>query len=41
MRAEPEPVIVDFPPRGEWVAAHAPAERIPSHGSDRLGQRFA
>jgi hypothetical protein len=41
MRAEPEPVIVDFPLRGEWVAAYTPAEQIPSHGSDQLGQRFA
>jgi hypothetical protein len=41
MKAEPETVIVDFPLRGEWVAAQTPAERIPSHGSDRLGQRFA
>ena len=32
---------MDFPLRGEWVAAHTPAERIPSHGTDQLGQRFA
>jgi len=41
VRAESEPVVVDFPLRGEWVAGHTPAERIPSHGSDQLGQRFA
>ena len=34
-------VVVDFPLRGEWVAYHTPAERIPSHGTDQLGQRFA
>lgn len=38
---EPSPTIVDFPLRGEWVAAHTPAERVPSHGTDALGQRYA
>lgn len=33
--------IVDFPLRGEWVALHTPAERVPSHGTDFFGQRFA
>lgn len=41
MSSEIEPTIVDFPLRGEWVTAHTPAERIPSHGTDQLGQRFA
>lgn len=36
------PVIVDFPLRGEgWVAVNSPADRIPSHGTDMLGQRYA
>jgi murein DD-endopeptidase MepM/ murein hydrolase activator NlpD len=35
-------VVVEFPLRGErWVAVNTPAERIPSHGTDMLGQRFA
>jgi murein DD-endopeptidase MepM/ murein hydrolase activator NlpD len=35
-------VVVDFPLRGErWVAVNSPGERIPSHGTDMLGQRFA
>ncbi len=35
-------VIVDFPLRGEgWVAVTTPGDRIPSHGTDMLGQRFA
>jgi Peptidase family M23 len=35
-------VIVDFPLRGErWVAVNTPGDRIPSHGTDMLGQRFA
>jgi murein DD-endopeptidase MepM/ murein hydrolase activator NlpD len=37
----PPAIVVDFPLRGEWVAAHTPAERAPSHGTDQLGQRFA
>jgi hypothetical protein len=36
------PVIVDFPLRGEgWMAVTTPAHRIPSHGTDLLGQRYA
>jgi hypothetical protein len=36
-----DPVVVDFPLRGEWAAAATPTHRIPSHGTDMLGQRFA
>ena len=35
-------MIVAFPLRGEgWFAVTTPADRIPSHGTDILGQRFA
>ena len=35
-------VVVDFPLRGEdWVALNSPADQVPSHGTDMLGQRFA
>jgi hypothetical protein len=34
-------VLVDFPLRAEWTAYNTPADRIPSHGTDMLGQRFA
>lgn len=35
-------VVVEFPLRGErWVAVTSPGDRIPSHGVDMLGQRFA
>ena len=35
-------VVVEFPLRGEgWVAVNSPADRIPSHGTDILGQRYA
>lgn len=34
-------IPVAFPLRGEWVAVNSPADRIPSHGTDMLGQRYA
>jgi murein DD-endopeptidase MepM/ murein hydrolase activator NlpD len=35
-------VVVEFPLRGEgWVAVNSPADRIPSHGTNMLGQRYA
>ncbi|HEX5856513.1 MAG TPA: M23 family metallopeptidase [Microbacterium sp.] len=35
-------VVVDFPLRGQgWLAVTTPAARIPSHGVDALGQRYA
>ncbi len=33
--------VVDFPLRGEWTAVQSPGSRIPSHGTDILGQRYA
>lgn len=35
------PVVVDFPLRGEWFAPNTPGTRVPSHGTDMLGQRYA
>ena len=40
METEKE-ISVAFPLRGEWTARHTPAERVPSHGTDYLGQRYA
>jgi hypothetical protein len=34
-------VIVDFPLRGEWIPPNTPGTKIPSHGTDLLGQRYA
>lgn len=34
-------VCVDFPLRGEWIAPNTPAKRVPSHGTDQFGQRYA
>lgn len=37
-----DPVVVEFPLRGAgWVAVTTPAARVPSHGVDVLGQRYA
>jgi hypothetical protein len=36
-----DPVVVEFPLRGEWSVERTPADRIPSHGTDLLGQRYA
>lgn len=36
------PVVVEFPLRGPgWRAVTTPAARVPSHGTDALGQRYA
>lgn len=35
------PIIIDFPLRGEWCAPTSPATRIPSHGTNALGTRYA
>ena len=36
-----EPIIVEFPLRGEWVAPNTPGYKVPSHGTDLLGQTYA
>lgn len=35
------PIVVNFPLRGQWTVERTPAARIPSHGTDVLGQRYA
>ena len=36
------PVVVEFPLRGEdWMAVTTPSHKVPSHGTDMLGQRYA
>ena len=35
------PVVVDFPLRGLWNPANTPGTKIPSHGTDLLGERYA
>jgi hypothetical protein len=34
-------VVVEFPLRGEWVAVRTPVHRVPSHGTELFGQRYA
>ena len=34
-------LVIDFPLKGEWVAPNTPGDKIPSHGTDGLGQRYA
>lgn len=36
-----DPIIVGFPLRGEWLAPNTPGAKIPSHGTDQLGSRYA
>jgi len=36
-----EPVIVEFPLRGEWIAPNTPGYKVPSHGTDQLAQTYA
>jgi len=36
-----KPIIVEFPLRGEWLAPVTPGKKIPSHGTDQLGTRYA
>jgi hypothetical protein len=36
-----EPIVVEFPLRGEWVAPNTPGHKVPSHGTDLLGQAYA
>jgi hypothetical protein len=36
-----DPIIVDFPLRGEWMAPNTPGHIIPSHGTDQLAQTYA
>jgi hypothetical protein len=36
-----DPVVVELPLRGEWTVERSPADRVPSHGTDLFGQRYA
>ncbi|HSO27856.1 MAG TPA: M23 family metallopeptidase [Anaerolineales bacterium] len=35
------PIVVDFPLRGEWIAPNTPGTKVPSHGTNMLGARYA
>lgn len=34
-------IIVEFPLRGEWQSPNTPGNKIPSHGTNRFGTRYA
>ncbi|MEI5991512.1 hypothetical protein A5881_003049 [Enterococcus termitis] len=34
-------IIIEFPLRGEWHTPTTPAKKIPSHGTNRMGMRYA
>lgn len=36
-----KPIIMAFPLRGEWLAPNTPGTKIPSHGTNQLGTRYA
>lgn len=36
-----KPIIVHFPLRGEWMAPNTPGTKIPSHGTNKFGTRYA
>lgn len=36
-----DPIIVAFPLRGEWLSPNTPGTKIPSHGTNQLGTRYA
>lgn len=36
-----DPIIVGFPLRGEWLSPNTPGSKVPSHGTNRLGTRYA
>lgn len=35
------PIVVEFPLRGEWLTPNTPGSKIPSHGTNQLGTRYA
>ena len=34
-------LVIEFPRRGEWFTEVSPADKIPSHGTDKFGLRYA
>lgn len=41
MHTLPKPIIMQFPVEGEWSTPNTPGTRIPSHGTNILGTRYA
>jgi hypothetical protein len=36
-----DPIIIDFPLMGEWIAPNTPGYKVPSHGLDKFGETYA
>lgn len=36
-----KPILMEFPLRGEWLSPNTPGTKVPSHGTNRLGTRYA
>ena len=36
-----DPLVVEFPLRGEWIAPNTPGYKVPGHGTDMLAQTYA
>lgn len=34
-------IVIEFPLRGEWLSPTTPGKKIPSHGTNRYGTRYA
>lgn len=41
MKEFEDAISVGFPLNGEWMAPNTPGKKIPSHGTDQLGERYA
>ncbi|WP_314061964.1 M23 family metallopeptidase [uncultured Vagococcus sp.] len=41
METNESPLVLEFPLRGEWLAPTTPAKKIPSHGTNQFGLRYA
>lgn len=41
MENQQKRLVIEFPLRGEWNAPQTPAKQVPSHGTNRMGLRYA
>lgn len=39
--SEPGQIVISLPFTGRWVTQNSPARRVPSHGTDLFGERYA
>ncbi len=41
MEALRKPILAGMPLRGDWLCPNTPGSKVPSHGTNRLGTRYA